>query len=737
MTLTKETKLTLIYISIAFLFSVTMRLIWIYQFYGYEPFMFHGQFMINTNDGYFWAEGARDLLSGTATNLSAENFYDTFHQYNDSSPVSSAASQLTAFFAYLLPFSFESVILYLSVFLGSLVVVPIILIAKNLKNLEMGFIAALLASIAWSYYNRTMVGYYDTDMLNIVLPMLLLWSIIWAINTNQDKYLIITALDILMYRWWYPQSYALEFSFFSLILLYTLIYDRKNLYNYKLLAIMMFAMMNIDGLIRLPVVIGVYYLFKLEQVQKYIYHILGVAIFGFFLSGGFSPIWYQLQGYIFSREMKSSDDGLGLHFYAVMQTVREAGKIPFETFANRISGHTIVFFFSLIGYGWLSYRHKSMLLGLPLVGLGFLAWFGGLRFTIYAVPILALGMGFLITELSRVLFHKGEAKATHPGAKGYAALVAPKVVMTLLSLAVLAPNIKHIINYKVPTVFTHNEVKVLDDLSKIASREDYVVSWWDYGYPIRYYSDVKTLVDGGKHSGSVNFPVSYILTNSQEKAAKMARLDVEYTEKTFAFQKEHKQEIIDKNLTIFSNIEQMTKEYGYDDTNDFLLSLETDIKLPKKTRDIYLYLPFRMLNIYPTVKVFSNLDLMSGIKYKRPLFYMSKNYKQIKNILHLGNGISLNLQTKELSLGSNKVKIRRFVTTVYDQNKKLRKNMALVDFSSNISVIYMKNYNTFLVLDEATYNSLFIQLMVLEEYDKNLFEAVELTPHAKVYKLKI
>ena len=274
-------------------------------------------------------------------------------------------------------------------------------------------------------------------------------------------------------------------------------------------------------------------------------------------------------------------------------------------------------------------------------------------------------------------------------------------------------------------------------MSKIASREDYVVSWWDYGYPIRYYSDVKTLVDGGKHSGSVNFPVSYILTNSQEKAAKMARLDVEYTEKTFAFQKEHKQEIIDKNLTIFSNIEQMTKEYGYDDTNDFLLSLETDIKLPKKTRDIYLYLPFRMLNIYPTVKVFSNLDLMSGIKYKRPLFYMSKNYKQIKNILHLGNGISLNLQTKELSLGSNKVKIRRFVTTVYDQNKKLRKNMALVDFSSNISVIYMKNYNTFLVLDEATYNSLFIQLMVLEEYDKNLFEAVELTPHAKVYKLKI
>ena len=68
----------------------------------------------------------------------------------------------------------------------------------------------------------------------------------------------------------------------------------------------------------------------------------------------------------------------------------------------------------------------------------------------------------------------------------------------------------------------------------------------------------------------------------------MARLDVEYTEKTFKFRKENEELIRDKNLTIFSHIEQMTKEYGYDDTNDFLLSLGTDIKLPSKTDYIVL-----------------------------------------------------------------------------------------------------------------------------------------------------
>jgi undecaprenyl-diphosphooligosaccharide---protein glycotransferase len=346
--ITHETKLTLLYIFIAFTFSISMRLIWIYQFYGYEAFMFNGQFMINTNDGYFWAEGARDILNG-------------FSQDNDLSPVGMAASQLTAVFAYLLPFSFETIIFYMPVFLSSLVVIPIVLISKTLKNLEMGLIAALLASIAWSYYNRTMAGYYDTDMLNIVLPMFLLWSIIWAINTNKNIYLLITAIDILVYRWWYPQSYSLEFAFLGLILLYTLIYDRKNSYNYKLLAIMLFAMMGLDGWVRSVLVVFAYLLFRDKKFDKYVFYILGASAVVFLTSGGLDPIWLRLKLYIFKDVVSVTDDGLGLHFFTVMQTIREAGQIPFETFANRISGHSITFVVSALGYVYLSYRHKIML----------------------------------------------------------------------------------------------------------------------------------------------------------------------------------------------------------------------------------------------------------------------------------------------------------------------------------------------------------------------------------------
>ena len=701
----KENKKTIFFIVSAILFSILVRLVWVYQFNDYEQFKFNNQFMINTNDGYFYAEGARDISAG-------------FHQENDYSAVEHAASIFTAFFVNVLPFSFETIIFYIPVFFSSLLVVPIILIGRSLDKLEVGFIAALLASIAWSYYNRTMVGYYDTDFLNIVFPTILLWSLIWAIKTQEDKYLIITAFDIIAYRWWYPQSYALEFAFLGLIFAYVIYqYIKKEEYQFNLLLVifMMFAMMGLDEYLRTSIVLLLYLaiLIKKELVYKYIYYIFGVALCLFMVSGGLDPILGHLKSYVFKSSISATTETLSLSFYTVMQTIREAGKIPFETFANRISGHTITFIFSIIGYTWLVYKHRIMILGLPMLGLGFLAYVGGLRFTIYAVPIMALGVAFLIYEVSSLTKNRYIKYA----------------VMTILTILVLAPNIKHVIDYKVPTVFTKDEVVVLDKLKNIAGREDYVVSWWDYGYPIRYYSDVKTLVDGGKHSGSVNFPVSFSLVQPQSQAARMSRLDVEYTEKRFH---------LDKNAKWHSsNIGQMTLDYGFKDTNDFLTMLQTDIKLPNKTRDIYFYLPNRMMNIYPTVTLFSNIDLMTGTKGKQPFFYKSTNFKESKELIDLGNNIKINKKTGKLHIGNKKVAINKFSKTFYDKDGKLRKAIQTINPNSTLNVIFMQNYRQFLVVDNSVFNSLYFQLFVFENYDKDLFAPTILTPLAKVYKLKI
>ena len=78
-----DNKKTIMYILIAFAFSIAVRLIWVYQFQGMDQFKFNDQFMINTNDGYFFAEGARDIVAGITENS------------NDLSPFESAGSILT------------------------------------------------------------------------------------------------------------------------------------------------------------------------------------------------------------------------------------------------------------------------------------------------------------------------------------------------------------------------------------------------------------------------------------------------------------------------------------------------------------------------------------------------------------------------------------------------------------------------------------------------------------------
>lgn len=705
-----------LYCLIAFAFSIAIRLIWVYQFSNFESFHYADTFMINTNDGYYWAEGARDLLAGT-------------HQKFDGSPIDQAPAQLTFLLAKIVPVSFETLIFYMPAVLGSLIVFPMMLIAYNLGMIEVGFLASLLASIAVSYYNRTMIGYYDTDMLNIVFPTLLLWSLILALRTKEDKYLLITAVEIIAYRWWYPQSYSLEFAYLGLILVYALVFERKESFPIKLIAMMLFAMMGLPIFARLIGVSVLYALFKQKKLASYVWYILAIGSILFFATGGFSPIWAQLKSYVFKDAIDVSQQGLELHFFSVNQTIREAGDIPFSVFAERISGHTITFAASIVGYALLVRRYKAMLLGLPLMGLGFLALWGGLRFTIYAVPVCALGVAYLLFILSSSItgFFVNETLGR---------ILKSGFVVTA-SLVVLYPNVAHIIEYRVPTVLNKTEVEQLASLRNNVGREDYIVTWWDYGYPLRYYADTKTLIDGGKHGGDVNFPVSFMLTNTQESAARLARLEVEYTEKAFVTAEENETKTKEQPKKIINNTAQMSLDYGFNNANDFLDALQTPLNLPQKTREIYFYLPFRMLSIFPTVAQFSNLDIMSGKTVRHPFFYETSRFQDGVKLLQLGNGIALDKEKGALKIGSNEVGVRTFIQTGYDERGTFVKQQQSLHPNGELNVIYMQTYNTFLIVDNAMFESTYIQLFVLENADGRFFEPISLEPYAKIYRLKI
>ncbi|MDR0579366.1 MAG: peptide transporter [Campylobacteraceae bacterium] len=735
----------------AFIFSSFVRLTWVYQMdtSDNDRMRWNGEFMVTTNDSYYWAEGARDLILCDKANTGKGEYYqENCHQEFDLSPVGESLPQLTYLLYKILPFSLETIMFYLPVFGASLVVIPIILIGRGFNLTLAGFIAALIASIGVSYYSRSVVGYYDTDMLNILFPMLLVWSISLALKTKEKKYLLLSGLEIVVYRWWYPQSYSLEFSFFGLVAIYTIymlivenrsVQNRKlkiseifflkqNVSNYHLLSIMLIGMMGAPFIVRFIGVIALYFIAFRKEFEKFALYILIVSIAAFFITGGINPILDQLNNYIFQRDGTIAAEEL--HFFSVTQTIVEAQTVTISDIANRVIGSKFLFAIAIGGYGLLCLRQPAMLLMLPLLGLGIMSFKGGLRFAMYATPVIAFGIGFFIFRCAELLQKYIENKKI--------AFVSAAIFVFAATIYILNPLVENGWNYRTGTVFTQDEVRLIEDFGKNVNREDYVITWWDYGYPIRYYADVKTLVDGGKHSGDVNFAPSFILSHDQKSAANLARLDVEYTENRFLAEKTNQSKSKeDKTQLPSNNIAWIMKEYGFKDSNNFIASLKKDINLPNKTRDIYLYLPFRMIDIYPTIMRFSYLDLMSGKSIRQPFFLVSKGAKDMGNTLNLEQGFFIDKQ-QALLVAPNKqaYPLRRLVHAEYQQGGS-KTSINELRYDGIYTLINLQTYGIFLVVDEAMYNSVYVQLFYLEQYDRDLFELVAANPYGKFFKLKI
>jgi dolichyl-diphosphooligosaccharide--protein glycosyltransferase/undecaprenyl-diphosphooligosaccharide--protein glycosyltransferase len=294
----------------------------------------------------------------------------------------------------------------------------------------------------------------------------------------------------------------------------------------------------------------------------------------------------------------------------------------------------------------------------------------------------------------------------------------------LATAAMLYPNITHVIGYKVPTVFNKAEVNDLVKLDEISDPKDYTLTWWDYGYPIWFYSNTNTLIDGGKH-GHDNYLISKIMqTTSPELVANLSRLAVE----TY----------VDSNYSVVSDTIFKNGKKDQRDPNNVLSELENGTyDLPKKTRDVYLYFPYRMLNIFPTVAVFGNLDLSTGKAERRMAFYPTSAASNKDGILTLRNGIVFDAKKGVILLGQQQKKVKNFIVTQITKDGKTQLQSQLYHADGEYAIIYMQSYGQFIVMDTQTFNSTYVQMFILGKYNKELFELVVSSPYSKIYKLKI
>ncbi len=693
-----ETKKLLILMIIAFAFGILARLYWISYASGIPSFHYNNQIMINTNDGYFYAEGARDLIKGS-------------HEMGDRSAVDEPVAVATMVLYKILPFSFDTLILYMPVFFGSLIVVPIILLGRSLNQTMVGFFAAMFTVITYSYYNRTMAGYYDSDMFALIMPPFVAAFLISYFKHKRVVWQVAFLLSLALSKILYPQSFSWMAATVGFAFVYTLIFDRKDKNIYLTLALCLVAISDLPTLAKvLLVAASAYFADKLTSKT------LILAIFGaicatiFAAFGGLDPIISAFKAYIFKNSFTVQTN---LKFYDVVQTVREAGKMDPNLFASRISGSFPVFLAALVGYALFIKKERLLALTLPIFGLGIFAYFGGLRFTVYAVPYTALGLFYLVDWSAKSLNKDGKLAA-----------------LSAAFLLTSVPNFYHIYDYKVSTVFDSSIAKQLSELGKIAKREDYVFAWWDYGYPVRYYADVKNHSDGGKHDGSTNFIESFILcSTNQTAAANMMRESVEGYEELI------KKGIEQKKGTL----EYLLESKGIANKNyDSYLKIiaSPDFRAKAKTRDVYLFLPFEMFEIFPTVKIFSNISLIDGTPISSPYFDIFTDFTENDNEINLGIAV-INKKDKTIKAGEKPMSLKSISTSYTATNGTKVIKTEKINDSADLHLIALPGYHAYILADDEMFNSLFVQMFVFDNYDKNLFEKVSDTHSAKIFRLKI
>ncbi len=732
-----STKKLVVLIALAYSLSFLIRMIWVWQFQDNPNFIWDAQLMINTNDGYFFASGVqKELFSMHMTNPRLGDMWQH------------GLIVFTKFFMDVSPLSLDTAILYIPAIISSLMVVPVMLIFRLYGKTLLGFLAALLASVAWSYYNRTMVGYYDTDMFAVVFPMFILFFLMKSVLDYKLKTIFYASILMIIYPFLYYSGNSILYAMSLVYAGYVLFYHHDKKETYMALILIFSALLPMASLVtsvspyiyllQIVFIIIVYFFLKFLQIEKKQLQIIAILIFLIFIfsSNAFDLIFQKVYTYIDTGTATS-----GLHFYSVHQTVREATSIKFEMFSYRISGSIIGLIISILGYIVLVLRHRSFLLALPFVGVGGFALIGGLRFTVYAVPIAALGAIYLFFVLGELLKNK---------ALRYAFII-------IATLAMLYPNIQHIIDYKVPTVLNSIEANELVKLNALADSKDYTLAWWDYGYPIWYYSDTNTLIDGGKNIND-NFIISKIMqTSSPVLAANLSRLAVESYAQGVISKREYRKNG-EKESDIPSKFKFLNKEgkasHGgelsvanvlfrnqqEDQVNPevFLEALKSKkYKLPKKTRDIYLYLPYKMLKIFPTVMLFSNLDLNTGKTKRKISFYPTSMRHQEKNLITFMNGIVFDASRGTIHMGTGEKYIQHFITvetTEEGQVKLVTRSYHRIE--GEYVVLYMQSYGDFIVMDKKTFKSMYVQMFLLGKYDENLFELVLSSAYNKIYKLK-
>lgn len=672
-------------------------------------------------------------------------------------------------------FPAEQVFVVMPAVVAPLVVVPLVLLGVIVQRPLWGFAAALVHAVGFSYYRRTRAAYFDTDMFSVTVPVLVVTLLVGAVTRRSAQWGWAAALVIAAGPYFYSSIGSVLLAVTGMFVVYVLAFHRRDAFAWTAIGLVMAANLPLAPGPRTLVVAllgGVVFVLehmlarapagvasdappavpawraRLEAIPRR--HLIAGAsvllgaLLLVVLSSKAEAAWLTARAYLVRETAAPALPG-DIAFVPVFSTVREAAQVPFAELAMRFAGNTPLLVLALGGFVAACVQHRAMLLWLPLLGLGVFANWGGMRFSIFAVPVVSLGLGWLAHSLAWSLARRAPRFRTAAGFLTTALVCTPV-------LALEARNAGEVTSE--PKVLPE-EVALMRFLGDVAQPGDYALSWWDYGYPLRYYARVNTLLDGAR-SGDDAFVASQVLfSTDQRQAANLARAAIErYHGEPGAF--------------AITSLFDDAKATG-STPRAFLEQLASPaFQPPAKTREIYLYIPYRMLNISKAVASFSAAARAPEGSRERHLTLVQSPVAVRKNTLSFtrtGHRYAMDTRTLTDAQGRNIDVQALHVARVGDSGRygAVSEHFASADdmkptdqdgaeggivgetaseaprrsgATSGVHVIFLPDSGQGMIADDATFRSTLIQLLVLGRGEPDAFREMVRAPAGVVVRVE-
>lgn len=517
-------------------------------------FRVSGEYIQATHDAYHWLAGALGIGKATGTPLAL--LVRALHR------MTGAPLGDVAFFS--------------PMFTAGLAGSVVALLAWTLGSLEAGLLAGVFTVAAPGFFYRTRLGYYDTDMVTLLLPLLLCWGMAhwmrpclhadwWtglralrkhvAPDAAQPRFLKpTTALSLLLFgvfaRYcgaWHEHIHIFGMLLYCMALIMVLLLSRPGTKGYLLLGLSIFGLSAHMGNSGLGAAIAVIALICTARpsLRSRLHTLWPAALLAgavLLFAGLPQELWHGgrmlLDNYL-KQETQASTDAdtsanvppqtpgrIAVSYPSVVQSIVEAQNIDINNLLVRVHPVRWLGILGLCGFVGLLFINPLSFFLLPLFILGLSSVALGGRMSMFAAPIAGLGLALPLCMLGRIsldFLPQGSSQWKRP------ILVS---CMLLLSIAVIIPPTR-IYALLVPTpVLDKAHAQALLHLREIAPEDATVWTWWDWGYPTQYYSRRRSFADGGRQQGHHVFTLGLVMqTPSALQAAQVIKFSaLQYNE---------------------------------------------------------------------------------------------------------------------------------------------------------------------------------------------------------------